>query len=124
MTIVFAGKSFSGVVNDITNTYYTDPELNGRIGQGEKYIVELKASNVVSTPSATVSLESSNDGVNWVVRNAAVIATIAIPAAGSVNFGIEGGTTTVGGRFARFGIKLTVGGSAYCELWVTARTAV
>ena len=65
MSIVFAGKSFSGVVNDITNTYYTDPELNGRIGQGEKYIAEFKAKNfeISHLSSMLQKLESKNTKV-------------------------------------------------------------
>lgn len=122
--IVWAGKAFAGVINDQTNTYYTDPALNGRLGQAEKFMVELKGSNIAATPTPTVSLEGSNDGVNWTVRNATVITGTALSTT-PVQYGSDDGTQSVGGRFARFGI--TIGGSsssAYVELWVTGRTAV
>lgn len=125
MSIVWSGKAFAGVINDQTNTYYTDPELNGRLGQAEKYLVELKGSNIQGSPTATVSLEGSNDGVNWIIRNSTVISGGAVST--TPIWGIDNGSTgvVVGGRFARFGIKLAVAStSAYIELWVTGRTAV
>lgn len=120
MPLVYRGKVFAGVINDLANIYYSDPSLDGRLGEAEAYLVELRASNVVSSPSATVSLESSNERVNWIVRNGTVISSAIIGT--SVLYGAEQGTSSVGGRFARFGIKLSLLGSAYCELWVAART--
>lgn len=123
MAIVFSGKIFSGVINDTSNTYYSEPPFNAALGAGEKYYVELKSSNVTGTsPTVTVSLETSNDNVNWAVRNNAVISNNAITNT-TVLTGQDTGTT-VGGRFARFGVK--AGGTspnAYVEIWVAARNA-
>lgn len=123
MAIVYAGKVFSDVLNDGTNTYYSDPECNPRLGAAEKFFVEARASNVTGTsPTLLVTLESSNDNVNWVSRSTPISATAI--SSGTVLSGSELGTGAVGGRFQRFTLKLGgTGPNAHVELWVTARNA-
>lgn len=123
MAIVYAGKVFSRVLNDATNTHYSDPECNAKIGAGEKFFVEVRASNVSGTsPTLLVTLESSNDNVNWATRSTLI--NLASIVGGPVLTASELGTAAVGGRFQRLSFKL--GGttpSAYLEAWLTARNA-
>jgi len=125
MAIVASGKIFSAVINDNTNTYYSDAEWNARLGMGEKFMLELRATNVVTNGSVTVQLESSNDNINWHIRNNAVInANTLTNATTATCFGSEVGTSEVGGRFARFNVKLTNTTAAYIEMFCTARNAL
>lgn len=127
MAIVYAGKTFSAVLNDKVNVYYTDPECNAKLGAGEKFFVEVRTSGVLGTaPTIAVKLESSNDNVNWVNRSTITLAPSSSISNGATLTGAEVGGTTVGGRFARFTMQLADAGSpsAYVELWVTARNAL
>ena len=123
MGVTASGKVFGGVINDTANTYYSDPEWNAALGAGEKYEVELKASNVTGAGTATVSLETSSDNINWSVRNSGLIngGTITV---GATLFGAEKGDTSVGGVYARFGVRMASATGAYFELFVTARSFV
>lgn len=123
MTILFSTKVFSGVINDFALTRYTDPQLNALLGTAEKYFLEAKASNVApaTDPSLVVTLEISNDGVNWRPMDAAII-DAAIDE-GTVLFAsdLAGGEPI--GRYARYGCRLDAAQytGAYIELWVTGR---
>jgi hypothetical protein len=120
MSIVFAGKVFSRVINDLTNTYYSDDELDEALGLAEKFFIEVKGSNVNGTPTLTLTLETSEDGVNWTTRSTPISATYAT----NPRFASELGTGQTGGRFARFGAKHTGSGGGYLEVWVTGRDAL
>ena len=124
MAIVAAGKIFADVINDNVNTYYSDPAWNASLGMGEKFSVELRASNVIVAGTVTVKLEGSNDGIAW-VNHATMIGggPLAIGNATTPLHGQDPGTATVGGRYARFTIILTTTTGAYIELWATARNA-
>lgn len=129
MSVLFSGKVFSGVMNDVTSTWYSDHEWNARLGTAEKFHLELKATNVQPTPTITVTMEASADNVNWAARitNPASLPNLAPSATLTSNLVIMSydlGTSFVGGRFTRFALKLAGSGSAYIELWVTGRTAV
>lgn len=123
MTIRFGAKVLSRVAND-GGVYYSDCYSNADLGTGERYYVEAKCSNVATTPTTlSVTLETSNDNVNWTVRSTPIVPTPVFE--GTVLTGFELGTNVVGGRYARFGIQL--GGAspgAYVELWVVAREAL
>ena len=123
MAIQYAGKVYSDVMNDGTNTYYSDPECNAKLGMAEKFFIEARTSNVTgTTPTLAIALESSNDNVNWVPRSTVIVATAI--ASGTTLTGSELGTAAVGGRFQRFTLKLAgTTPNAYVELWVTARNA-
>jgi hypothetical protein len=121
MSIVFAGKIFSRVINDLTNTYHSPPDFHEALGAAEKYFLEVKASGVQSTPTLTVTLEASDDAVNWVTRSTLLTQGIS---GGGFWYATELGTGQVGGKYARFTFKNTVAGSAYLECWVTGRDAL
>lgn len=125
MPTLFNQKVLSTVVNDITQTHYSDPAYDALLGNAEKYLAEVKASGVSGgSATLTLSLETSNDGVTWFVRDATLINAQSI-VGGKVQFASEifdGGAIPLSGCYARFGCKLGGAGSnAYLELWVEGR---
>lgn len=131
MSILYSGKPFSITINDKVNTYYSDPELNARLGMGEKFYIEARATNVSGTaPTLTVGLETSNDGVNFSARSGSpFINQVAITVGATAVTVLTAtclGTADVGGRFCRVTAKLADTGApgAFVEIWVTARDAM
>lgn len=115
MSIVYAGKVFSQVVND-TNTWYSPGELNAVLGSAEKYVIQLKCTNL-QAGNVIVSLQTSEDDVNWVLRANLINQSLTT----SILFGTYVTTVAVGGARGRLGFALSGGGRAYLECWVTAR---
>jgi hypothetical protein len=123
MSILFSAKLFSDVINDFSFTRYSAPELNPLLGTAEKFFLEAKASAVPATATnLLVTLETSNDNVNWSVRTTAINAVIV---SGTVLFASDFAGGNPVGRFARYGCKLSAAQAtgAYVELWVTGRDA-
>jgi hypothetical protein len=117
-------KVFSTTITNGTNTYYSEREYEQRLGDAEKFFVELRASSVAAgAPNITVTLETSTDGVNWFTRGTFANLTNASVSNGTVISDSLAGT--VGARLSRFTLKM--GGttpSAYIELWATDRNAI
>jgi hypothetical protein len=117
-------KVFSDVVNDVVNTWYSEPRWNAALGAAENYFLDLKYSNVQgSGVKLTVLLETSDDGMNWATRaNFAALSNTSISGSGVLS---DTNSSTVGGLYSRFSFKLIGSGSVgtYIELWVTSRDA-
>lgn len=127
MTIKYCLKTHSLVVNDSVNTYYSDPELNAALGTAEKFLVEVRTSNVSgTTPKIAVTIETSVDGVNWAARSTPIPASLTLGVPGpTVQYGSDLGTSVVAGRFIRVGTILSgASASAFVEIWVCGRSAV
>lgn len=125
MPTLFHEKVLSTVVNDSASTYYSDPEHDGMLGQAEKFLVEVVATNVSgASATLTLSLETSNDHLTWFVRDSALLNAVSI-VGGAVKWAVEpwdGGTVPMNGCYARFGCKLGGAGSnAYLEVFVEGR---
>lgn len=122
MSILFSVKAFSAVIGDKTYPRYSDPSLNELLGTAEKYFLAAKLTYTGTGTSLTVTIETSNDNVNWVPRTAAI--NTAIPS-GEVRWGSDFAGGSVVGRFARYSLQLSSAqaASAYAELWVTGRDA-
>lgn len=123
MTVLSNLKVFSGVMNDVLNTYYSDREYHASLGAAESFFLEVKSSNVLgATPKIDVKLETSDDGMSWsnppvTIYNGATLASNAFLPAATVQ-------GVVGGRFSRLTFKLNSGTTtAYVECWVTSRDA-
>lgn len=125
MSILFCTKVFNGLLDNSNNIFYSPPELNAALGKAEKYFFQVRPTQVAGTsPTLQLTLETSNDGVNWSVRSTPISAT-SITSTTQALFGNELGTAAVGGCYARVGIKL--GGTtpvSFVEVWVTGRSAV
>lgn len=121
MTIRYRAKVLSCVVNDGVSTFYSEPRHDAGLAAGERVVVETRVSNVSgASPTLTMTLETSNDGVNWVVRGTLVSAYPIV--SGTVMNGAERSMSTVGARFARLGVRLGGSGpNAYVESWAVAR---
>ncbi len=123
MSILFSTKVFSGVINDFSFTRYSPPELNQLLGTAEKFFLEAKATAVQPTAtSLVVSIEFSNDNVNWTPIATPIFQTIT---SGTVLFASDFAGGSVITRFARYGCGLYAlqATAAYIELWVTGRDA-
>ena len=125
MSILFCTKVFSDLVDNGNNIFYSPVEFNAALGKAEKYFFHARPTQISgTTPTLQVSLETSNDGVNWNPRSTPISA-VAISTTTPALFGSEAGTAQVGGCFARIGVKLGGGTPvAFVEVWVTGRTAV
>jgi len=124
--ILYCTKMMNELVDNPLNTFFSPTEYNAALGKAEKYFFQVRTTQVSGTsPTLTLLLETSNDGVLWSSRSTPINLQV-IPSnnAGAL-FGQELGTSSVGGMYTRFGIKL--GGTltvAFVEVWVTGRTAV
>ena len=123
MSILFSTKVFSGVINDFSFTRYSPPELNELLGTAEKFFLEAKATAVQPTAtSLVISIEFSNDNVNWAPIATPINAVIVTD---TVLFASDFAGGSVITRYIRYGLKLsaTQSTAAYIELWVTGRDA-
>lgn len=124
MAILFCSKVFDGLADNINNTFYSLPEFNATLGKAEKYFFQVRPSQVGGGASTlTLTLETSNDNVNWNLRSTLLNQT-SITTATQALFASELGTAQVGACFARVGIRL--GGAsavAFVEVWATGRNA-
>ncbi|MBZ0119264.1 MAG: hypothetical protein K8H88_19900 [Sandaracinaceae bacterium] len=106
MGILYSQKVFEGPISG-TTAVYTPAELNGSLAQADKFFVSVRAAQSSGTsPTVTVTLEHSNDNVNFTSKatliNASALSTTAITNA----FGSDLGTSNVGGAFMRLAIQL------------------
>lgn len=124
MTILFNIKAFEQGVSG-TTAVYTAPELYAKLAQADKLMIQCRASQTVGTsPTISVDVEHSCDGVGWQQRTSPISAKSIPIGAVTYEYGEDTGAK-VGGSKAR--LKITIGGSSnpggYIEIWVTGRTA-
>lgn len=130
MSIKYNIQTHGDVLSDAVNKSYSDPALNAALATAEKFFVVAKATNVTGgSPTLKVTIELSNDGMNWIDRGSPVIAATSITVGGTtVLKGFDDGVTNgfVGGRFMRVAALLGGGGppGAYVEVWVCGRSLV
>lgn len=127
MPTLFHEKVLTAVVNQASITHYSDPAFDRMLGEAEKYLVEVVATNVIGeTALLTVTLETSNDGVTWFLRGTLIDAVDVL--GGAVRWGAEPWNTgdtdcpPMNGCYARFGCTLTgMGPYGNLELYVEGR---
>jgi len=111
-----------------TATAYTDPKWNSVLSRAEKfYCVARVSAGSGTSPTLTVNIEHSNDGVNWATKAQLFNATSISNAATSVVIltAQDLGTAQVGGLYMR--VALTLGGtnpSAMIVIMLTGRDPV
>lgn len=125
--IVFVGKVLECGLSGQGVPQYSGPEFYEPLAQGERFFVQIRASQVTTgsgTTTLTAELESSNDGVSWEGRGAITLtpSTLSNNAVNNL-FGSDTVTTKVPGAKLRIKITQTVSvnPNAYIEVWITAR---
>lgn len=127
MPTLFHKKVLATVVNDTTNTYYSDPEHDLDLGNAERFLVQVIATNVSGpSPTLTLTLETSNDRQTWLARETTPLLNGVSISGGAVKWAVEnwdgGNTLPMNGCYARFGCMLGgVGSNAFLELIVEGR---
>ena len=89
-----------------STTVYTPSELNSVLAQGETFWVSARTTQVSGTsPTITVAIEHSNDGVNWTNKATPISAQSLSANAVNLHYGQDTGSTPTGG-FVRLAITL------------------
>lgn len=126
MAIIFSEKVYDAGITG-TTPVYTPPDLYRRIAQGEKFFVQVRASQPTGTPSLKVDLEHSNEGIAtaaWFIKQVLIAPTsVASTSAPTYLVGFDLGAAVIGGSFMR--LAMTLSGATpgcYVEVWLTVRS--
>lgn len=131
MAVLFGMKVWDQAISGAAaTTVYTDPTYYRTIAQAEKFNVSARVTQVGGvTPTITIVLEHSNDGVNWLTKHTFILtgtptgATLN-PNAVNLKDGSDLGTAVVGA--AQMRLAITLGGTgnptAYVEVWLCGRS--
>ena len=123
MAVLFCDKCFEQGISG-TTAIQTTPEKYAMFAQAEKFFLQARATQVSGTsPTLTVAIEHSNDGVTWTTK-ATPISAFGL-SAGAINgtTGSDLGTAAVGGAKVRLTISLAgTTPSAFVEIWLTGRS--
>lgn len=126
MTVKYCIKTHDvGLAGTVTR--YSDSTMDEVLAVAEQFFITAKVVGVGGTsPTLTVMIEHSLDGVNWVAPSLPIFLTALT--AGIVNDlrGSEVGSSLVFGRYVRIAAFLGGTGSltANVEIWVCGRSAV
>ena len=126
MSIKYVLKTHDLTINDKVNRYYSDATLDAALASGEKFFLSVRASAVTgSTPTLTLGIDLSNDGIDWITRSTPLSAAAIAVGGVTILSASELGASTVGGRFMRTFVALADTGSvgAHIEVWVCGRSA-
>lgn len=123
MAVLYCDKCFEQGISG-TTAIQTTPEKYAMFAQAERFFLQGRITQSGGTsPTITVLLEHSNDGVTWTTKATLVNALALTPNAITNTTGSDLGTAIVGGCKARLSVAL--GGTnptAFVELWLTGRS--
>jgi len=107
-----------------TAAHYTTPELYETLAQAESFALFVRVSQGSgTTPSLTVVLEHSNDGMNWEDKATFLSSQNITTASVGTYWADDDGTSDVGGCFMR--LRISLGGtnpSAHLQMTLTGRS--
>lgn len=124
MAIVYCIPVFEGALTGASAPQTSPANMNGTIAQAERFFLQARVTQVAGTsPSITVTLEHSNDDVNFTTKSTLINGTALTANQQNNIFAQDLGTAQVGGCSMR--VSVSLGGttpSAYVQLYLCGRS--